>query len=179
MTEFNASNAEVNVFVYREGLLAAIGHDLKIKVTDFKITVNGETSVEAEFRPDSLRVLGSVKNGRVVENEPGPGDKRDIETTIARDILEAGKFSKISFRSTAVERQNGAYRIRGNLDLHGAVRDVQFTVTPNAGRANAKVTLNQPDFNIKPYRAMLGALRIKPEVVVEVSLPMASAPSGE
>ena len=179
MAEFNPSNSEVNVFVYREGILSAVGHDLKIKVSDFKIAVNDESSVEAEFRPDSLRVIGSMKNGRVVENEPGPGDKRDIEATIARDILEAGKFSKIWFRSTAVERQDGTLRIRGRLELHGAVRDVQFTVAQIAGRANAKVTLNQPDFNIKPYRAMLGALRIKPEVVVEVSLPVASALSGE
>jgi len=177
MTEFNASNSEANVFVYREGILSAVGHDLKIKVSDFRIAVNEESSVEAEFRPDSLRVIGSMKNGRVVESEPGPGDKRDIEATIARDILESSRFPTISFRSTSVERQNGAYRIRGSLDLHGAVREVQFTVTPNAGRVSANVTLNQPDFNIKPYRAMLGALRIKPEVVVEVSLPMASAPS--
>jgi hypothetical protein len=35
----------------------------------------------------------------------------------------------------------------------------------------AQVVLHQPDFGIKPYSAMLGALRIRPDVRIELSVP--------
>jgi hypothetical protein len=34
-----------------------------------------------------------------------------------------------------------------------------------------EVTLHQPDFRIEPYRAALGALKIKPDVRVRVRIP--------
>ena len=38
------------------------------------------------------------------------------------------------------------------------------------------VRLHQPDFGIKPYSALLGTLKIKPEVTVRCSVPRASLP---
>jgi hypothetical protein len=48
---------------------------------------------------------------------------------------------------------------------------VAFTAERQGDRAIARLTLNQPDFRIKPFRAMMGALRVKPEVLLEVSAP--------
>ena len=38
-------------------------------------------------------------------------------------------------------------------------------------RWNAKVVLDQRKYGIKPFSAMLGALKIKPEVEVIISIP--------
>jgi hypothetical protein len=38
-------------------------------------------------------------------------------------------------------------------------------------RLATSVRLHQPDFGIAPYRAMLGALRVKADVVVRASVP--------
>ena len=38
-----------------------------------------------------------------------------------------------------------------------------------AGRQQLDVVLNQPDFGIAPYRAMLGALKIQADVTVRVT----------
>jgi hypothetical protein len=35
----------------------------------------------------------------------------------------------------------------------------------------AEIKLHQPDFGIKPFTAALGALKVKPDVVVRVSVP--------
>jgi len=35
----------------------------------------------------------------------------------------------------------------------------------------AEVPIHQPDFGIKPYSAMLGALKVKPDLVVRCSVP--------
>ncbi len=35
----------------------------------------------------------------------------------------------------------------------------------------AEVRLQQPDFGIRPYRAMLGTLRVQPDVLIRMSVP--------
>jgi hypothetical protein len=35
-----------------------------------------------------------------------------------------------------------------------------------------EVTLHQPDYGIKPYSAMLGTLKIRPDVKVRIRLPL-------
>ncbi len=171
MQVFGPGQSDCFVYVYREGALSAVGHDLKLRVTDFRLEVGGEPAVQAEFRADSLRVLGSLKNGALDEGDLSPRDRREIEGNIAREVLEASRYPVISFRSSAVEKTAGGAQVAGRLELHGVVREIAFPVRLDAGRAVARVAVEQPDFRIKPYRAFLGALRVKPEVVVEVIVP--------
>jgi YceI-like domain len=171
MQTFGPGEVDCFVYVYREGALSAVGHDLELRITDFKLEVGGEPAIQAEFRAGSLRVAGVLKGGAVDEREPSARDRREIEGNIEREVLEAGRHPLISFRSLAVERTGEEARITGLLELHGVVREIAFPVRLYAGRAVARVTLDQKAFGIKPYRALLGALRVKPEVVVEVSVP--------
>jgi YceI-like domain len=162
------------VFVFREGAFAAMGHDLELQVTDFDLEIGEGSAVNASCRTDSLRVVGVLRQGdtdAVDESQPSAGDRQGIERDVARDILEADKYPRATFRSTKVEPAGDGYRVTGLLDLHGAVREVTVTAQRRGDRAVARFTLNQPDYRIKPYRAFLGALRVKPEVVVEVSAP--------
>jgi hypothetical protein len=171
MQTFGPGQSGCFVYVYREGALSAVGHDLKLRVTNFKLEVGGEPLIHAELRADSLRVAGVLRGGAVDEREPSARDRREIEGNIAREVLAAGRYPLITFRSLAVEKTGEDARVTGRLELHGAVREIAFPVRLYAGRAVARVTVDQPAFGIKPYRAFLGALRVKPEVVVEVSVP--------
>jgi hypothetical protein len=173
MAKFDASNSECFVYVYREGVLSAVGHDLKLRVTAFTLTGEQEPlSILAEFRADSLRVLGALKNGAVNENALSVSEKQEIEKNIAHDVLEAQKYPIISFHSTAVEKaEDHQYRINGRLNLHGMTRMLNFTGEQRVGRAEIKVSVHQPDFDIKPYRTFMGALRVKPDVLVELAVP--------
>jgi hypothetical protein len=171
MQTFGPGQGDVFVYVYREGALSAVGHDLKLRVADFRIEAGGEPTIQAEFRADSLCVAGVLKGEAVDEREPGERDRRQIEGNIAREVLEAGRYPLISFRSLKVETAGEEARVTGRLELHGVVREIGFPVRLYAGRAVARVTVEQPEFGIKPYRAFLGALRVKPGVVVEVSVP--------
>jgi polyisoprenoid-binding protein YceI len=174
MPKFDASQADCFVYVYREGALTAMGHDLKLHVTHFTIEITTEPpAIQAECRTDSLRVMGTIRDNRVNENEPSLQDKREIEENIRADVLATGKYPTISFRSTSVEKAGNAYRITGWLELHGIKRKIVFTVEQRSSRAVAKVPLHQPDFGIKPFRAFMGMLRVKPDVLVEVSVPFA------
>lgn len=173
MPKFDASNSECFIYVYREGILSAVGHDLKLRVTKFTLVGKQEPlSIHAEFRADSLRVIGALKNGAVNENEPSAQDKQEIENNITRDVLETQKYPIISFHSTAIGKAGDhQYRISGRLDLHGVTRMLNFTVEQKSGRTETTVSVHQSDFDITPYRAFLGTLRVKPDVRVEIAVP--------
>ncbi len=174
----DASRGTCAVYIFREGALSAFGHDLKLQVTDFTLEIGEGLAIRAGCRTDSVRVVGALRRGdtaSVDEQLPSAGDRRDIERNVARDILEADRYPQATFRSTKVEPSGGGYRVAGLLDLHGAVKEVTFTAERQGDRAVARLTLDQPDFRIKPFRAMMGALRVKPEVLLEVSAPLPPA----
>lgn len=174
MPRFDATNSECFLYVYREGLLSPIGHDLKLQVSGFIIELDEHRqSLRAEFRADSLQVVGAIKNDVLDDAELSAHDKREIEENVREEVLEARQYPDISFRSTEIMRTGASYRIVGELDLRGVKKELQFTTQQRSGRMLTELTIHQPDFHITPYRALLGALRVKPDVRVEVSVPLA------
>ena len=161
MSRFDASQAEVFVFTFKEGALSALAHDLKIQVTKLQLEAGAE-SVTATFDAGSLRVVCPRKEGR---DNPGALPAMlhgEIEKNIVKDVLEAAKFPEAKFVSTRVTQTE----VVGQLTLHGVTRELRCT------RLNGTVEarLDQRDFGIKPYSAMFGTLKVKPEVLVTVRL---------
>lgn len=154
--------AEVLVYSFKEGALSALAHDLKIRVTTHTIDRTGD-AVRATFDATSLRVVCPRKDGR---DNPGALPSllyREIEKNIVKEVLEAAKFPVIRFESTSVTD----VEVVGQLTLHGVTRQIRCTRAPD-GLVEAR--LDQRDFKIKPYSAMFGTLKVKPEVIVTVRL---------
>ena len=154
--------AEVLVYTFKEGALAALAHDLKIKVTALTLD-KGEDTVQATFDARSLRVVCPRKEGR---DNPGVLPSMlygEIEKNIVKDVLDAEKFPQVRFESTRVSPTE----VVGNLTLHGVTREIRCT---RALDGLVEVRLDQRQFGIKPYSAMFGTLKVKPEVVVTVRL---------
>jgi polyisoprenoid-binding protein YceI len=173
MPRFDASNAECLVFSYKDGLLAKLAHDLKIRVERFTIDVaDDRSSVEGTFETTSLAVVCSRKDGR---DDPGAlsrGDIAKISDNLNDDVLESKKFPKATFASTEVAPQeDGGYRVVGKLTLHGQTRPLVCEVKKDGGKWVTEVRVHQPDFAIKPYSAALGALKVQADVTVKVSTP--------
>jgi YceI-like protein len=171
--QFDFSQSECFVYVYREGVLSSAGHDLQLRVMAFNMEGGEEPlSVRAVCRADSLRVTGAVNDGVVDANALSSQDKQKIERIIREDVLEASKYPTISFRSTDIEKVNARqYWVTGLLDLHGVSKEVSFVAGQKADAIIATMSLHQPDFRVVPYRAFLGTLRVKPDVQIKVSLP--------
>lgn len=169
---FHQDNADVLVFTFKEGLLSAIAHDLKIRVTRFSIDVDQATNaITATFDPASLEVVAAMKNGQEAPGSLSDPDRRKIEENIRNDVLQVKKYPEIRFASTSVEEDDATgYRVRGLLTLHGQTREVTFTSRTDGEGQVAEVKIHQPDFGIQPYSAMLGTLRIKPDVLVRAAL---------
>ncbi len=170
MPNFDPTNADCFVYVYREGLAAAVGHDLAIEVTDFEIETS-QDGIRGQFATDSLRVRHAMEEGQPRPGKLSDKDKKKIEKNIRKDVLETKRFPVINFQSTEVSGSGGAVHVEGVLDLHGVERDIALDGKADDGHTVARVSFDQRDFHIEPYRALLGALKLKPRVEVELRVP--------
>ncbi|MEZ4368791.1 MAG: YceI family protein [Kofleriaceae bacterium] len=150
--------------------LSALAHDLELEVGAWSIDVGDDGAVDARFEPGSLRVLHAVSGG-VPTGALGDGDKRKIAATIAGEVLDARRHPELRFRAPAATAAGDGYQLSGELTLHGQTRPLRVTTRRDGEHQVAEVTLHQPDFGITPYKAMLGTLRIKPDVRVVVRVP--------
>lgn len=171
MLRIDAGSAEGLVFTYKEGLLSPIAHDLKIRVRRFTLDIDpASRTIDARFDARSLEVVCARQDGRDHPGALSDADKRKIEATIVDDVLAVARYPEVRFESTSVEPEGDGYRVQGRLTLHGVTRGISFTTQARAEQHVAEVTLNQVDYGIKPYRAMLGALRLRADVTVRVSV---------
>jgi YceI-like domain len=169
-TRFDASNSECFVFTEKAGLLSAAAHDLKLRVERFEIEVE-RGAVKARFDASSLRVVCAMSAGREDLGALSERDRRDIEGTIARTVLDAPGHPFISFQSSAVAADGAGYRTEGVLSIRGRARNFGVAARREGDRAVVEARIHQPEFGIKPYTAMLGALKVKPDVLVRLVLP--------
>ena len=158
---YDASTAECLVYTFREGLLAAVGHDLCLRVTSFSIEIGDGDAIVGRFDAASLRVTGDVS----------PADARKIERDAAGEVLAARRFPTVEFRSSRVVRDGERARIDGTLTLRGVTRPLAVDAVADAAAWRAEVRLDQRDFGIKPFSAMLGALRVRADVRVAIRVP--------
>lgn len=175
----NASTGKLCVYTFKEGMLSKIAHDLLIEVTDFNVQLNipeagiASASVHVEAKADSLKVFCAMKDGQQQPDTLKEKDLSDIEEATSKDVLHPAKYPDIKFRSTSIQEKENGCHITGDLALHGVTRPIEFDalITPEK-RIQGKVTLQQKDFGIKPYKALLGTLKVKNEVNVAFDFPL-------
>ena len=165
-------NGALQVRTYREGFAQRVGHDLIIDVERWDAVAEvGEdgalSAVQLTADPHSLQVREGLHGVKPLTDK----DRADIRRTIDEKIL-AGR--PIAFRSTAVEPHDGGLTVSGDLELAGTTRPASFALTAAAdGRVRGTLPVTQSEWGIKPYRGMMGALRVRDtiEVVLDVPLP--------
>ena len=158
-------NASLHVLTYREGVAAKVGHDLVIEVTRW----------EADVQPDAVELTADPRSLAVREGRRGvkPLTDRDRDE-IRRNIDEKVLHGKpIEFRSTALRRDGAQVSVEGELAMGGATRPVAARLDVGAdGRAGGTIPLTQSDWGIKPYRGLMGALKVRDELEVTIEAPL-------
>ena len=170
MPTYTAADAECLVYTFKEGLLSKVAHDLKIRVTQFELSVE-DGAVKGTFDPSSLRVVCARKDGRDDPSALSESDKAKIEQHIRKDVLEVKRYGSIVFASTDVAIEGDRAAVKGELTLHGVTRPIVAQVARDGGSWTTEVPLHQPDFGIKPFSAMLGTLKVQPDVRVALRIP--------
>jgi hypothetical protein len=171
MATIGERDGEVRIFTFKEGLLSRVAHDLEIAVERFSINWDsGRTKVSATFDATSLRVLHPIVHG-----QPSPGalsarDLAKIESNIADDVLHTQRHPEVRFESSSITADGDDFVIRGDLTLAGRSNDLRVVVRREGARWVSEVVIDQPRWGVTPYSAMMGTLRIKPEVRVRLSV---------
>jgi polyisoprenoid-binding protein YceI len=155
------------VHTKRGGAAAKAGHDLVIEVGSWRATLTvgedpTESSVELNADPGSLHVI----EGSGGMQELGEEDMANIEQTIVDEVLQG---RGISFRSHRAESSSAGDRIRfeGELTIGENTRPIGFDlVVGEDGALRANAVVKQSDWEIKPYSALFGALKVCDEVDV-------------
>lgn len=179
MPVFDAGVARCDVYTFKEGLLSAVGHDVKLTVGKFTITAE-DGRITGTFDPSSLTVVSAMKDG--VENPRALSDKdrKTIEGYVKEDVLHARRYPRITFSTSQIEPDDDGWTFEGQLELHGRTRSVRGRAMQSGESWVTRVSLHQPDFGIPPFRALMGTLRIQPRVDVEIRVPRDAIPlSGD
>jgi polyisoprenoid-binding protein YceI len=175
MARYDAYNSECLLFSFKDGLLARLAHDLKLQVERFSIEVDDSTrEIKATFDPSSIQVVCAQNDGRDDPSTLSKGDKKKIHDNVTKDVLRVRKHPEIRFDSTNVVQRGEGFAVEGALQMHGKSRSIQASVRVDGDRWVTELRLHQPDFGIKPYTAALGALKVKPDVLVRLSVPRES-----
>jgi len=165
----------VFVLVYKDGIAAMFGHDLKLQAKSvlctFSRAADAPFSVEAMIDPRQVLVECARVNGHDDPHVLSAGDRREINNHIQDDVLKTTKYHEIRFSSTHVVAEGEDFNITGNLSMTGHTHQIRIKAMRRDEHYVASIHLNQPDFGIKPFSAAFGALKIKPGVVVEVMVP--------
>lgn len=84
-------------------------------------------------RPTSLKLEATVDPASLDVDNPPPGF---VEALRGAEWLDAGRFSKMTFRSTrVVSRRDGTLAVHGDFTLHGVTQPVVLTGRYNGGYA--------------------------------------------
>jgi len=87
-------------------------------------------------------------------------------------VLHTDAYPEIGLISSSIKKQEADYLVIGQLTLHGHTREIAFNVRKEeSSRYVVDVNLHLPDFGITPFSALLGAIRIKPDILVHIEIP--------
>ncbi|MHC4308146.1 MAG: YceI family protein [Planctomycetota bacterium] len=173
----DTNSGNLYVYTFKEGLLSKLAHDLLIDVTNFKVNLDvpeagfSSGSLELEIQANSLKVVCALKDG---ERTDALKEKEivDIERDMGVKVLHPDKYPTANFRSKAIQEKDGGYHINGDLSLHGVTKSIDFDIDTNGGNLKGMITLLQKDYGIKPFKAMMGTLKIKNEINIGFDLSL-------
>lgn len=151
-------HSRFEVATARSGLFSFVGHDhvIRARAVDGHVVYDpadpSRAQVEIRVLADSLEVL----------TPPDTAEIRKVTEAMRSDVLDVAHHPEIRFVSRSVEPISGGVRVRGDLTLAGASREVSVDVHLEAGgdtlRAEGTFAVNQSSFGIRPYHGGPGGL---------------------
>ena len=160
----------MQVNTYREGVGAKVGHDLVIDVTRWEATIAlagdpAGSSIRLSADPRSLEVREGLRGLKPLTGK----DRAEIVKTIDAKVLGG---SPITFASRSVHGGAGdgaPLVVEGDLTLAGQTRPItaELAMTDD-GHVTGTIPVTQTNWGIKPYRGLMGALKVRDDVEVVI-----------
>ncbi|HET9929049.1 MAG TPA: YceI family protein [Polyangiaceae bacterium] len=162
------ATGSVHVFTFKEGVLSAAAHDLRLSAQKFDVALDGDR-VRAEFDLKALVVEGPMENGVLNAAHYDASKRAEVEKAMHGSVLHTEKHPKAVFAGTATESPNG-FEVNGELELVGRRAPLSFSVRKDGTMFRSAFEFNPSKWGIAQYKALLGAIRLKDVVRIEFSL---------
>ena len=184
--EVDPDRSLVQVFAYRGGTLARMGHDHVIasrEVSGFVLLRDGDHD-GSRFVADLFAALAAMtvdetalREDAGFTTEPSESDREGTRGNMLKS-LEAADYPFVtvaidSMSATVADAENGA-SLDVSLTLHGVTRELRLSVA--VGRQDASITasgsfeLLQSDFDITPFSVLGGALAVRDKLDIRFEI---------
>jgi hypothetical protein len=162
--QFTPSNTVIDIFTFKEGLLAWFGHDLRLRCEAFSVVKKG-TAAAGAFDATSIKVQCARHNGEDNFTTLQPWAHKEINNNVLT-VLKTKQYPEIRFSTDDIE----ADVVVGQLELGGVTAPVKCmrVHAPDTTERVDRCELDTRDFGIPPFSGVMGGLKLKPTVVVEV-----------
>ncbi|HVL06299.1 MAG TPA: YceI family protein [Acidimicrobiales bacterium] len=156
---------------------AKLAHDLVLTASSWSGTLNVDgdnpaaSSASLSIDARSIEIVEAVGGMKSLSDK----DRRDIGKNIEDKVLETAKHPQLTFESTSVSGSPPNLTAAGNMTIKGTTRPVQVTLTVNGSQVQARTSISQKDFGIKPFSAMMGAIKLRDDVDFELTVELPSA----
>ena len=167
--EINATLSRVRLKVHASGMLSALGHSPTIVVREF----SGHVTVPDDAAAGASLELAIQTAALAVGDDVKESDRREIEQTMRKDVLEVDSYPSITFVSSEVTGAApgaGSFRVAigGTLTLHGVSHPERIEALVNVMgdrlTANGQTVIRQSTYGITPVKIAGGALKLKDEI---------------
>ena len=169
----------MSVRVFREpgALLARMAHDLELAVKQLSVREAENHQLVVDFDPASLTVTGALADGVVDPSRLDASQRAEIERNVRTQVLKTEQFSRARFEGE-FDPTRTPVPVRGTLELLGKRQPIAFELSREAEWFVGTVTLTPSRWGIPPYRALLGALKLRDTALVRVEVEATDSPNG-
>jgi polyisoprenoid-binding protein YceI len=156
---------------------AKLAHDLILTATKWNGTLNVDADNPAASSADltidarSIEIIEAVGGMKSLSDK----DRRDIAKNIDEKVLQTGKFPELKFASKSVSGSEPNFNASGDMTIAGTTRPVDVALNVNGTTVTGKASISQKDFGIKPFSAMMGAIKLRDDVDFELTVDLPSA----
>ena len=169
----------MSVRVFREpgALLARMAHDLELAVQQLSVRETENHLLEVDIDPASLTVTGALTDGVVDPSRLDASQRADIEKNVRTQVLKTERFPRARFEGE-FDPTRTPVPVRGTLELVGKRQPIAFELSREAEWFVGTVTVTPSRWGIQPYRALLGALKLRDAAVLRVEVEATHSPKA-
>ncbi len=181
--DIDSESSWLRVLVYRGGLLRGLGHNHVVSHTEITGTVTvGEDPLQSElvleFRVANLEVDDPELRALAGSDFPPQISEKDNTGTrankLGKKLLQAEQFPAIQIRSEQITGDMPDIEVEANIVVRGTEFAVVFParleLSSDSFIARGKLEITHAEMGLKPFKAMLGTLRVRDTLILNYEI---------
>ncbi len=164
----DTKESKIEIHLFKGGFLGMLGDNHLIDLTRF--------SGKANFSKTdgwTAELSGDATSLKVIDPWGNPSERQEVQDTmLGPQQIDVSHFPTIELHSLSFAPidHDTVWHLVANVKLHGVTRKVQFSLdclqNGNKLQIRGKKMFKLTDFNIQPYSAALGTVKVKNDFLV-------------